>query len=105
MARSAGLVSRLFFRLVMVAIACAVVTGVSWAIASNTVEGVLGSPPPEMGSSATLFLWNGIPGMKGLPKAWRFTYIGTHIPGTPNVRFFVSPLGKLLKTEPVDLAD
>jgi len=105
MGRFAGLGSRLFFRLIVVVMVAGVVAGISWAVASNTVAGVLGSPPPEMGNSATTFLYKGVTSIKGLPKAWRFTYFGTHIPGTPNVRFYVSPLGKLLKVEPPDLAD
>lgn len=103
MGKHPGFVTRLFFRAVMVAAAVGLLVPISWAIASNTVAGVLGSPPPEMGDQQTTFLWDGAAQVKGRPKAWRFTYVRTHIPATPTVRFYVSPLGKLLRTEPPDL--
>lgn len=103
MGKHSGLVTRLFFRAGMVAAACGVVAFISWAMASNTVAGVLGSPPPEMGDGQTTFLWDGAAQVTGRPRAWRFTYVRTQIPATPTVRFYVSPLGKLLRTEPADL--
>ena len=94
---------RLFWYALMVAVAAAVVAGVSWVMAYSTVNGILGAPPPKMGRSSTTFLWEGIPRTGG-HRAWRFAYGPTAIPGAPNVVFYVSPAGKLLRMEPADLA-
>jgi len=94
---------RLLFRALMVAAVAGVLGAVSWALAANTVAGVLGSPPPDMGDRQTVFLWRGAAEFAGRPRVWRFTYAGTQIPATPRVRIYVSPLGKLLRTDPADL--
>jgi hypothetical protein len=90
--------ARLIWLLFMLAIVAALVLGASWAIAYNTVGTLLGAPPPQMGSQKTAFLW------QSRPPAWRFAFGPTLIPGAPRVSIFVSPTGKIIRTEPADLA-
>jgi hypothetical protein len=56
-----------------------------------------------MGTQTTTFLWNGLPQLRGHPRAWSFAFTPTRIPGAPNVRVYVSPFGRVLLTEPADL--
>src|SRR6185436_13115424 len=98
-----SVIGRIFWFLVVVAVAAGIAGGASWAIAQNTVNDVLGAPPPLMGKTTTKFLWEGMPKKAGHPRAWRFGFGPTHIPGTPNVVMYISPTGKLLQTEPADL--
>jgi hypothetical protein len=95
--------TRLFWYAVIAAVVAVVVAGISWTLAQNTVNDVLGDPPPEMGKTQTTFLWDGMPRMPEHPRAWRFAYSPTRIPGAPTVRIYVSPMGHLLQTEPRDL--
>jgi hypothetical protein len=52
-----------------------------------------------MGAQTTTVLWDG-----HVPREWSFAYGPTLIPGAPYVRIYVSPLGRVLETEPADLA-
>ena len=79
------------------------VLGASWGFAYSAVGDVLGNPPPEMGTQHTSLLWRGSGAIRGHPRAWRFTYGPTHIPGAPLVRIYVSLTGRVLLTEPADL--
>jgi hypothetical protein len=56
-----------------------------------------------MGNQKTKFLWDGIPTVRGHPRAWSFSYGPTRIPNTPSVRIYIGPTGKVLLTEPQDL--
>ena len=95
--------ARLIWLLLTVALGGALVGAASWTAASARVSDMLGAPPPQMGNRYTTFLWEGMQRVPGQPKAWLFTYGPTKIPGARNVKIWVSPLGKLLKTEPADL--
>ena len=95
--------ARLIWFTLMVAIAAAVVAGVSWGLAYNGVATLLGDPPPEMGRQTTTFLWDGLPDVEGHPRVWSFAYSPTRIPGAPDVRVYVSPIGHVVETEPADL--
>ena len=95
--------TRLFWYAVMLALLLGAAAGVSWIIAYNTVNGVLGSPPPQMGNQTTTFLWDGMPRDPARTRAWRFAFGPTLVPGAPKVTIFVSPVGKLLRIEPADL--
>ena len=95
--------ARLFWLTVMAAVAAAVLLGASWAVAYNAVANVLGSPPPEMGTQSTAFLWQGAPELPGHPRVWRFAFGPTRIPGAPTVRIYVTPLGQVVETQPADL--
>jgi hypothetical protein len=95
--------TRLFWYVLGLAGLFGLVALVSWILAYHTVDNMLGAPPPQMGNSTTSFLWEGMPRTASHPRAWRFAYGPTTIPGAPRVTFFVSPLGELLRVEPADL--
>ena len=78
--------------------------GVSWGFAYSAVGDVLGNPPPVMGTQRTTLLWRGAAGLPGHPRAWRFTYGPTRVPGAAAVRIYVSLTGRVLLTEPADLS-
>ena len=92
---------RLLFGLALVA---AVLAAASWSVALHRVNVLLGDPPPQLGKHETTFLWDGMPQLQGQPRAWRFAFGPTAIQGAPYVRIYVSPLGKVVLTEPADLA-
>jgi hypothetical protein len=95
--------ARLFWIVVMLGFAAAVAAGISWIGAYTAVGKLLGAPPPEMGKQTTTFLWEGMPHVPGHPRAWRFAFRPTKIPGAERVEIYVSPSGKVLATEPADL--
>ena len=90
--------------IIISALCAAVFVGISWALAYNRVANLLGDPPPQMGSQTTTFLWDGLPQVAGHPKVWSFAYAPTLIPGARNVRIYVTPVGRVVQTEPSDLA-
>ena len=98
------MLARLFWLTVMAACAAALLAGASWAVAYNGVATLLGSPPPEMGTQTTTFLWDGLPQVPGQPRVWCFAFGPTRIPGAPSVRIYVTPLGRVVDTEPGNLA-
>ena len=97
--------ARLFWMTLMAAFVAALLLGASWAAAFYTVGNLLGAPPPEMGTQATVLLWQGAPELPGHPRVWRWTFGPTRIPGASTVRIYVTPFGDLVKTEPADLAE
>ena len=97
--------ARLFWLLVMAAGVLGLLAGASWALAYSSVDTLLGSPPPEMGTQTTSFLWEGLPHVKQHPRVWRFAFSPTRIPGAPSVRIYVSPTGEVLQTEPGNLPE
>jgi hypothetical protein len=93
-----------FIRLIlMLGVVAAVIALASWGIALHRVDVVLGDPPPQMGSQTTTFLWDGMPQVDGHPRVWRFAFGPTRIPQARDVRIYVSPLGRIVQTEPADL--
>jgi hypothetical protein len=96
--------ARFFWLLVMLAIGGSIAAGVSWAAAYTTVGTLLGAPPPRMGTQTTAFLWRGMPRVPGHPRAWRFAFGPTAIPGAQRVQIYVGPTGRLIRTDPPDLA-
>jgi drug/metabolite transporter (DMT)-like permease len=96
--------ARLFWTALLLGAIAALVAGASWALAYNTVGSLLGDPPPQMGTQTTTFLWHGAPQLEGGPRVWSFAYAPTLIPGAQSVRIYVSPLGRILETDPADLA-
>ena len=95
--------ARLFWLTVMAAFAAALLAGASWAGAFLAVGTLLGSPPPEMGTQTTTFVWRGMARLPEHPRVWCFTFGPTRVPGAPTVRIYVSPLGRVVETEPADL--
>jgi hypothetical protein len=90
--------------ILILALCAAVIGGASWGLALHRVDVLLGDPPPKMGTQTTTFLWDGMPQVEGHPRVWRFAFAATVIPGARSVRIYVTPLGKVLQTEPADLA-
>ncbi len=84
----------------MAAFGALLLAGASWVTASFAVGSLLGSPPPEMGTQSTSFLWSGMEQVPGHPRVWLFAFGPTHIPGAPPVRIYVTPLGRVVETEP-----
>ncbi|MDQ3207333.1 MAG: hypothetical protein M3Q37_01885 [Gemmatimonadota bacterium] len=95
--------ARIFWYLLMAGFVALVVAGVSWAVAYNTVGGLLGAPPPEMGTQHTSIEWQGLSQLPEHPPLWRFAFAPTRIPGATSVRIYVNPWGKITHTEPPDL--
>ncbi len=95
--------ARLFWWVLILAFVGALLYGASWAVAFNSVGELLGAPPPQMGNRSTTFLWHGMSQLRGHPRAWRFAFGPTLIPGASSVRIYVAPTGKILMTEPYDL--
>jgi hypothetical protein len=95
--------ARFIWFCLMLALVGALLLGVSWIAAYYRVGELLGAPPPEMGAQTTTLVWRGVPSLPGHPRAWRFAFGPTHIPGAPEVRIYVGPTGRLIATEPRDL--
>lgn len=89
---------------VVCALCAAVIAGASWGVALHRVDVLLGDPPPKMGTQKTTFLWDGMPQVAGHPRVWLFAFGPTVIPGAQTVRIYVTPIGRVVQTEPSDLA-
>jgi hypothetical protein len=100
-------VARLVWLILILAFVAALVTGASWAAAYSTVGQLLGAPPPRMGTQSTSieWRWRGLTKLRDHPPVWRFVYAPTAIPGASRVRIDVSPLGKIVSTDPGDLPE
>ncbi len=95
--------ARLFWLLLLATFVALLVTGVSWAVAYNSVGTLLGAPPPQMGTQHTSIQWHGVTDLRKDPPMWRFAFAPTLIPGASAVRIYVNPWGKIVQTEPADL--
>ncbi len=60
--------ARLFWLTGMAAFAAALLAGASWSAAFLAVGTLLGSPPPEMGTQSTTFLWHGMARLPEHPR-------------------------------------
>jgi hypothetical protein len=96
--------ARLFWFAFMLALAALLLAGVSWVAAYTSLGNLLGAPPPQMGTQTTTFLWKGLPKLRDHPRVWSFAFAPTSIPGAPKVRVYISPSGRVVLTEPADLA-
>ena len=96
--------ARFIWSVFLLAFAALLAAGVSWVAAYNGLGNLLGAPPPQMGTQTTTFLWKGLPQFRDHPRVWSFSFQPTSIPGAPKVRIYVSPFGRVLLTEPSDLA-
>src|SRR2546427_405319 len=95
--------ARLFWLTVMAAFPPPPLARAPWARALMAVGTLLRSPPPEMGAKPPSFLWGGMPQLPAHPRVWRFTFPPPVTPGAPAVRIYVTPLGRVVETEPADL--
>jgi len=98
-------VARLVWLIFMSAVVGALLAAASFGVAYLEVGDVLGAPPPDMGKRSVAFLWDGMPGRRDHPRAWRFAFGPTRIPGAPSVTIYVSPTGKLIQASPSDLPE
>jgi hypothetical protein len=96
-------VARLFWLVLVLGFVGLLFTAASWAAAFTSVGTLLGAPPPNMGTQSTAIEWQGIGRLREHPPLWRFAFAPTVIPGAPNVRIYVDPLGHIVSTEPEDL--
>jgi hypothetical protein len=96
--------ARLFWMLTILAFVGLLLTGVSWAAAYTSVGTLLGAPPPQMGTQHTTIRWHGLARLRDHPPEWRFAFAPTAIPGASTVRIYVNPWGRIVATEPADLA-
>lgn len=97
--------ARLFWLVLILAFVGALAIGASWAAAYSSVGTLLGAPPPRMGTQSTTFLWRRLPRLRERPAVWRFVFSPTAIPGASTVRIYVGPWGRIVSTEPRELAD
>lgn len=97
--------ARFVWLIFMSAVIGALLAAASFGVAYLAVGDALGAPPPEMGKRSVAFLWDGMPGRRDHPRAWRFAFGPTRIPGAPDVIIYVSPTGKLLLASPLDLPE
>jgi hypothetical protein len=95
--------ARLFWILLMLAFAGALLMGASWAAAYASIGTLLGAPPPIMGTQHTSIEWHGFSNLRSRPPEWRFAFAPTVIPGASTVRIYVTPWGQIVRTEPGDL--
>ncbi len=95
--------ARLLWYLIVTAFIGAMLVGASYAAAYSAVGRLLGAPPPKMGERSAELLWQGAPELRDHPVVWRFTFGPTVIPGAKSVTIWVSPLGRLVQTEPRNL--
>ncbi len=95
--------ARLIWWTMILGVGAALLVGASWAAAYTSVGRLLGAPPPVMGKQTTTLLWQGARQLRGHPRAWRFAFGPTVIPGAPSVLIYVAPTGRILRTEPADL--
>jgi hypothetical protein len=96
-------VARLFWLVLVLGLVGLLFTAASWAAAFNSIGTLLGAPPPKMGTQSTAIEWEGFSSIREHPPLWRFAFEPTVIPGAPNVRIYVDPLGHIVSTEPADL--
>jgi hypothetical protein len=96
--------ARLFWIVLMLALVAALLLGTSWVAAYNSVGTLLGAPPPKMGTQHTSIRWHGLSRLREHPPEWRFAFGPTVIPGASTVRIYVNPWGRIVATEPPDLA-
>ncbi len=93
------------FRLTLYAgLVALLLLGASWAVAYFRVGSMLGAPPPKMGTQKTVLALGGAKQIKGHPPAWIFSFGPTVIPGAERAVIYVSLYGKVLRTDPPDLA-
>ena len=94
---------KLFKLLLLVAFVCAVAYTISYAGARATVGRFLGLQPPEMGTRAIRFAYDGVAALPGKPRVWEFSYSRVSINGNRPAKIYVSPGGKIVATVPKDL--
>ncbi|HEX9579748.1 MAG TPA: hypothetical protein VF970_01450 [Gemmatimonadales bacterium] len=94
---------RRFFKwLFIAALACGAFVVYSYAGARLTAGRVVGPNPPFSGRTIK-FYFDGVPDLRGRPRAWVITYNRSRLPGVLTAQIYISPTGTLLATRPADL--
>jgi hypothetical protein len=94
---------RLVKLLAMVALIAGAVYGSSYVGARTTAAKFLGPRAPNLGARTVQFAFDGVQQLPGHPRAWVVSYGPTSIPGAGTIRFYISPVGKILRVYPPDL--
>ena len=94
--------SRIFKLLLIVGVISVTLVGISWIGARATAGNLLGLRPP-LSNRTMEFAFDGVPGIRGNPRAWVITYASSTLPGVKKAEIVVSPTGRLLGTSPPDL--
>jgi len=95
---------RLFRLTLYVGLVSLLLLGASWAAAYFAIGTMLGEPPPKMGIRKAVLALGGAKQIKGHPPAWIFSFGPTVIPGAERAVIYVNLYGKVLRTDPPDLA-
>ena len=95
-------VNRIFKLLLVFGVIGATLVGISWIGARATAGNFLGLNPP-LSDRTMEFAFDGVPGIRGNPRAWVIAYASSTLPGVKTVEIVVSPTGRLLGTSPADL--
>ena len=76
--------------------------GASYVGARAAAGKLLGPEPPLTGRSVA-FAFKGVQDMTDTPRLWVFTYTRSQLPGVSRAVIYVSPTGKIVRTEPANL--
>jgi hypothetical protein len=95
--------ARLIWYLLVLAFVAALLVGASYAAAYSAVGTLLGAPPPQMGTQKAELLWKGAQELPGHPRAWKFSFGPTVIPGARSVTIYVAPTGQIIAMDPKNL--
>jgi len=66
---------------------------------------VVGANPAFMGERSIQLNFKGVEELEGSPRAWVYTYGPTELPGVPEATIYVTLEGKLIRTNPRNLAE
>jgi hypothetical protein len=93
---------RLIRWVVFLGIVCGLAYGASYVGARAAAGKFLGPEPPLTGRQAT-FAFKGVEALEGTPRVWVFTYARSALPGVSHAVIYVSPTGRIVKTQPANL--
>jgi len=88
--------------LFVAALMCGAVAAYSYLGARLRAGKLLGPNPPLTGRTIK-FYFNGVPELRGRPRAWVITYTRSTLPGVRGAQIYISLTGTLLATRPGDL--
>ncbi len=91
-------------RLLVLSFVVGILSAGSYAAARFGAGKMLGSHQP-LGGRTFEFAFKGAEALDGNPRVWVFTYSTSRLPRVPRVKIYVTPTGKVVATEPSNLAD
>lgn len=95
--------SRVISWLFAIAFILGLLAAASFVTAHYRARELLGNNAPVRGPETT-FAWDGVPDVRGRPRAWVLTYRQIRLAGVPRVRIVISPTGRVLSVTPPDLS-